>query len=184
MQIILASQSPRRQELLKRVVPTFTIAPADIDETVGKDGLPAEYVAQMAAQKAAAIAEQSPEALVIGCDTIVALAGEILGKPTSREDGYRMLRLLSGKTHDVYTSVTLKQGEKERSATVHSTVTFYPLTDTEIHAYLDTAEYADKAGAYGIQGQGAILIEAIAGDYYAIMGLPIAKVARLLKEFN
>ncbi|MDU5030114.1 MAG: Maf family protein, partial [Enterococcus faecalis] len=103
MQIILASQSPRRQELLKRVVPTFTIAPADIDETVGKDGLPAEYVAQMAAQKAAAIAEQSPEALVIGCDTIVALAGEILGKPTSREDGYRMLRLLSGKTHDVYT---------------------------------------------------------------------------------
>ncbi len=112
MQIILASQSPRRQELLKRVVPTFTIAPADIDETVGKDGLPAEYVAQMAAQKAAAIAEQSPEALVIGCDTIVALAGEILGKPTSREDGYRMLRLLSGKTHNVYTSVTLKQGEK------------------------------------------------------------------------
>ncbi len=112
MQIILASQSPRRQELLKRVVPAFTIAPADIDETVGKDGLPAEYVAQMAAQKAAAIAEQSPEALVIGCDTIVALAGEILGKPTSREDGYRMLRLLSGKTHDVYTSVTLKQGEK------------------------------------------------------------------------
>ena len=104
MQIILASQSPRRQELLKRVVPAFTIAPADIDETVGKDGLPAEYVAQMAAQKAAAIAEQSPEALVIGCDTIVALAGEILGKPTSREDGYRMLRLLSGKTHDVYTS--------------------------------------------------------------------------------
>ncbi|EGQ1195672.1 Maf-like protein, partial [Listeria monocytogenes] len=102
----------------------------------------------------------------------------------SREDGYRMLRLLSGKTHDVYTSVTLKQGEKERSATVHSTVTFYPLTDTEIHAYLDTAEYADKAGAYGIQGQGALLIEAIAGDYYAIMGLPIAKVARLLKEFN
>ncbi len=95
-----------------------------------------------------------------------------------------MLRLLSGKTHDVYTSVTLKQGEKERSATVHSTVTFYPLTDTEIHAYLDTAEYADKAGAYGIQGQGALLIEAIAGDYYAIMGLPIAKVARLLKEFN
>ncbi|WP_033626597.1 Maf family protein, partial [Enterococcus faecalis] len=83
-----------------------------------------------------------------------------------------------------YTSVTLKQGEKERSATVHSTVTFYPLTDTEIHAYLDTAEYADKAGAYGIQGQGALLIEAIAGDYYAIMGLPIAKVARLLKEFN
>ncbi len=149
MQIILASQSPRRQELLKRVVPTFTIAPADIDETVGKDGLPAEYVAQMAAQKAAAIAEQSPEALVIGCDTIVALAGE-----------------------------------KERSATVHSTVTFYPLTETEIHAYLDTAEYADKAGAYGIQGQGALLIEAIAGDYYAIMGLPIAKVARLLKEFN
>ena len=184
MQIILASQSPRRQELLKRVVPAFTIAPADIDETVGKDGLPAEYVAQMAAQKAAAIAEQSPEALVIGCDTIVALAGEILDKPTSREDGYRMLRLLSGKTHDVYTSVTLKQGEKERSATVHSTVTFYPLTDTEIHAYLDTAEYADKAGAYGIQGQGALLIEAIAGDYYAIMGLPIAKVARLLKEFN
>ena len=93
MQIILASQSPRRQELLKRVVPAFTIAPADIDETVGKDGLPAEYVAQMAAQKAAAKAEQSPEALVIGCDTIVALAGEILGKPTSREDGYRMLRL-------------------------------------------------------------------------------------------
>ena len=111
MQIILASQSPRRQELLKRVVPTFTIAPADIDETVGKDGLPAEYVAQMAAQKRG-YSRTIPEALVIGRDTIVALAGEILGKPTSREDGYRMLRLLSGKTHDVYTSVTLKQGKR------------------------------------------------------------------------
>ena len=124
-----------------------------------------------------------PEALVIGRDTIVALAGEILGKPTSREDGYRMLRLLSGKTHDVYTSVTLKQGKRAlRDSSFNRDV-----LSTDRHGnpcVLRHRRICRQSGAYGIQGQGALLIEAIAGDYYAIMGLPIAKVARLLKEFN
>ncbi|MGK0552089.1 Maf family protein [Enterococcus faecalis] len=182
MSVILASQSPRRQELLQRIFPTFTTLAANIDETVPVGITPKEYVAKMAQQKAQTIAVKHPEALVIGCDTIVALGQEILGKPANAKDGYDMLRKLSGKTHDVHTAVTLIQGERQLSEVVSSKVTFYDLSDAEIKTYLATNEYADKAGAYGIQGQGALLIKEIAGDYYAIMGLPIARLRRMLTQ--
>lgn len=184
MTVILASQSPRRKELLQRVVPQFDIVPADIDEEVKPCMTPTEYVLEMATQKARFIAKTHPEALIIGCDTIVTIDNQVLGKPVSRADGFRMLKALSGREHHVYTSVTLIEGDQEASVTVPSKVTFYELTDEEINTYLDTEEYADKAGAYGIQGQGALLIKSIEGDYYTIMGLPIARLSRMLKSFQ
>ncbi|OTN88574.1 septum formation protein Maf [Enterococcus sp. 7E2_DIV0204] len=184
MAVILASQSPRRHELLSRIISDFEVVPADIDEDVKSYFTPMDYVLTMAAQKAAHIAKQYPNDLVIGSDTIVTIDNEILGKPTSREDGFRMLRQLSGRTHKVYTSVVLMKDDQESSATVPATVEFYDLTDEEINRYLDTKEYEDKAGAYGIQEQGALLVKSIQGDYYSIMGLPIATLYRMLPSFD
>lgn len=184
MAVILASQSPRRHELLSRIISDFEVVPADIDEDVKSYFTPMDYVLTMAAQKAAHIAKQYPNDLVIGSDTIVTIDNEILGKPTSREDGFRMLRQLSGRTHKVYTSVVLMKDDQESSVTVPATVEFYDLTDEEINRYLDTKEYEDKAGAYGIQEQGALLVKSIQGDYYSIMGLPIATLYRMLPSFD
>lgn len=184
MAIILASQSPRRRELLRRIISDFDVVPADINEEVRGYFTPLDYVLTMAAQKAAHIAKQYPNDLVIGSDTIVTIDNEILGKPTSREDAFRMLRQLSGRTHKVYTSVVLMKDDQESSATVPATVEFYDLTDEEINRYLDTKEYTDKAGAYGIQEQGALLVKSIQGDYYSIMGLPIATLYRMLPSFD
>jgi septum formation protein len=184
MAIILASQSPRRQELLGRIVSDFDIVPADIDEQIKGKITPEAYVQAMAQEKAAYVAEQYPADLVIGCDTIVTIDGEILGKPVSRADAFRMLKKLSGRTHKVYTSVVMKKGAQQNAVTVPAKVVFYELSDEEIEHYLDTLEYQDKAGAYGIQGQGALLIKEIQGDYYAIMGLPVATVYRMLAYFS
>ncbi|MGG5342265.1 Maf family protein [Enterococcus sp. AZ192] len=184
MAVILASQSPRRRELLGRIVSDFEIVPADINEEVKSYFTPMDYVLEMAKQKAKHIAKKYPNDLVIGCDTIVTIDNEILGKPTSREDGFRMLKQLSGRTHKVYTSVVLMKDDQESSATVPATVEFYELSDEEINRYLDTDEYKDKAGAYGIQEQGALFIKNIQGDYYSIMGLPIATLYRMLPAFD
>ena len=184
MTVILASQSPRRRELLSRIISDFDVVPADINEEVKGYFTPMDYVLTMAAQKATHIAKQFPNDLVIGSDTIVTIDNEILGKPASRDDAFRMLRQLSGRTHKVYTSVVLMKDDQESSATVPATVEFYDLTDEEINRYLDTKEYADKAGAYGIQEQGALLVKSIQGDYYAIMGLPIATLYRMLPSFD
>lgn len=184
MKVILASQSPRRRELLSRIIADFDVVPADINEEVKNYFTPMDYVLTMAAQKAMHVAKQYPHDLVIGSDTIVTIDNEILGKPTSRDDAFRMLRKLSGRTHKVYTSVVLLKEEQESSATVPATVEFYDLTDEEIHRYLDTKEYQDKAGAYGIQEQGALLVKSIQGDYYSIMGLPIATLYRMLPAFE
>ncbi|MTD41903.1 septum formation protein Maf [Erwinia sp. CPCC 100877] len=184
MAVILASQSPRRQELLGRIISNFEIVPADIDEQVKEKIAPEAYVQAMALEKATYVAEQYPEDLVIGCDTIVTIDEEILGKPASREAAFRMLRQLSGRTHKVYTSVVMKKGTQQSSVTVPAEVVFYELSDEEIERYLDTSEFKDKAGAYGIQGQGALLIKEIQGDYYAIMGLPVATVYRMLADFK
>ncbi|MEI5990640.1 Maf family protein [Enterococcus crotali] len=184
MAVILASQSPRRCELLSRIVSDFEVVPADINEEVKDYFTPMDYVLTMAAQKAMHIAKQYPNDLVIGSDTIVTIDNEILGKPTSRDDAFRMLRQLSGRTHKVYTSVVLMKDDQESSATVPATVEFYDLTDDEINRYLDTKEYQDKAGAYGIQEQGALLVKSIQGDYYSIMGLPIATLYRMLPTFD
>lgn len=183
MVFILASQSPRRKELLQRILPEFKIVPAKIDEKVNEKDTPIEYVQKMACRKAQQIAKDYPDDIVIGCDTIVALDNKILGKPVSRTDGYNMLSMLSGKTHDVYTSVVLTKNKQKLATTVLSRVTFYTLSDQEINGYLETNDYLDKAGGYGIQGQGALFVKQIKGDYYSIVGLPIATLHRMLQEF-
>ncbi|KAF1297836.1 septum formation protein Maf [Enterococcus sp. JM4C] len=183
MKIILASQSPRRKELLSQLVDSFEIVPADIDETVREGDTPKEYVAQMATAKAAAIAEKYPEALIIACDTIVALDNEILGKPVSREDAFGMLKRMSGRKQMVYTTVVLRRGQQIREETVPAEVTFFEITDDEINDYLDIGDYADKAGSYGIQGAASIFVKKVEGDYYSIVGFPVGVVHQLLKEF-
>lgn len=182
MAIILASQSPRRQELLQRITPIFKTIPADIDEDATHFLRPSDYVLAMALQKARVIACQYPQDTVIGCDTIVTIDQQILGKPTSKTEAYQMLSRLSGKKHLVYTSVVVIKNGQEFSQTVPSIVEFYPLTERQINTYLETGDYKDKAGAYGIQGAAALFVKKIDGDYYGIMGLPIATLSRMLAE--
>ena len=181
--IILASQSPRRKALLAELVPRFTIQPADIDESVrlGETAIP--YVKRMAAEKAAVVATNYPDDVVIACDTTVAIDGEILGKPIDRQDAYRMLRLMSGRKHWVHTAVYLQKGDHQETAVVSAEVLFSSLTEAVIQHYLDLNEYQDKAGGYGIQGAAKVFVEAIQGDFYTIVGFPVNTVNRLLAEF-
>lgn len=182
MTIILASESPRRKELLARIVPEFQVLPAQIDETLQLAETPLAYVKRMAQQKAQSTSRHHVNDLVIGCDTIVVIENKILGKPVSAKEAQEMLQRLSGRTHEVYTSVCLQHNQKQQQETIISEVTFYDLSLEEITEYLKTKEYEDKAGAYGIQGAGALMIQSIRGDYYAIMGLPIATLSRMLKK--
>ena len=178
--LILASKSPRRQELLKLITPDFEIKTADVDESLPPDIAPEDAVLYLSAIKARALASEGNT--VIGADTIVALDGEILGKPRDREDARRMLKTLSGREHSVFTGVTLIKDGKERSFFVQSKVKFYELSDAEIADYAASGECDDKAGAYGIQGKGSLLVEKIDGDYFNIVGLPVAKLYRELKK--
>ncbi len=183
MQLILASQSPRRQELLRLITPDFTVCPADVDEALIEGANLADEVARLAAQKAQAVAKHHPEAVVIGSDTLVVCDGQALGKPTDTADAHRMLTLLSGRTHEVLTGLALWIPEKQViTDTVITTVHFAPLEDAEILAYIQTGEPMDKAGAYGIQGLGARLIEGISGDYYSVMGLPVRRLYERMRE--
>ena len=182
--MILASASPRRKELLRYLVPHFEVMPADIDE----ETLPTtcslfEQPLYLAEKKAAALATQHPDALILGCDTAVFASGLILGKPKSERDAFRMLRMLSGKTHTVVTGCCLQQNNRKRVFCETTAVTFYPLTDTEIDAYLATGEPFDKAGAYGIQGYGRCLVREIHGCYDNVVGLPVARLKRELEAF-
>ena len=184
MELILASASPRRRELLEKLQMPFAVVVSDCDETL-PDGIPAESAAEMlAVRKAAAVAKLHPDAIVIGADTTVILDGEILGKPADPADCKRMLHALSGRQHQVITGVAVFHGGRSLSFSDTTQVQFYPLTVEEIDAYAASDEPYDKAGAYGIQGQGALLIEGIRGDYYNVMGLPVAKLARILRKFG
>ena len=185
MDIVLASQSPRRRELLERLgLPFRTLVP-DIDERMDRPLPPAELVAVISAEKArAAQALAGPEAIVIAADTVVALDGAVLGKPAGEADAARMLSALAGRTHHVYTGLTVLRGERVRTVSEETAVTFRPLTEQEIAAYVRTGEPLDKAGAYGIQGYGALLVEGIRGDYYNVMGLPVCRLGLLLKELG
>ncbi len=184
MNIILASASPRRQELLRLITDTFEVHPVDADETLPA-GIPIDLAPSLLADiKAQAAAREFPDDLVIGCDTIVTLDDEIMGKPRDREDAFRMLRRLSGETHTVMTGTALYLNGKSTVFTVETRVTFYTLTDDEINAYLDTGEPFDKAGAYGIQGKGSLLVERIEGDYFNVVGLPVAALSRAMKNFQ
>lgn len=181
--VILASASPRRKELLQYVVPEFDIVPADIDETVPED-IPAEESAEfLSVKKASFISEKYPESIVIGCDTVVVIGGEILGKPSDEDEAARMLQKLSGRTHEVITGVCLAYGELRESFSCRTMVKFYPLSKEEIAGYIATGEPMDKAGAYGIQGKGCLLAESVNGDFFNVVGLPVSMLKRRLETF-
>lgn len=181
--IILASASPRRRELMEKIGLPFEVIVSDCDERLPA-GIHADEVAGfLSGLKAEAVAAKHPDAVVIGADTTVIHGETVLGKPKDRADCIRMLHMLSGDTHRVQTGCTILCGEQRVCFTVETLVTFYPLTDEEIEAYADTDEPYDKAGAYGIQGYGGLLIEGIHGDYYNVVGLPAARLARALRHF-
>lgn len=181
MQLILASQSPRRRELMGLFGLPFTVCVADIDETMDSGKAPDREVARVSRAKAEAIC-RIPEDVVIAADTVVVLEGTILGKPRDAAEAIAMLTALSGKSHQVMTGLTVLRGQK---ALVHTEVTdvqFRPLSPKEIEAYVATGEPMDKAGSYGIQGRGGLFVERIQGDYYNVMGLPVCRLYQMLKE--
>ena len=178
--IILASKSPRRKELLKYITEEFIIKTADVDETLPEKISPSEAVLYLS--KIKAMPFENDEDIVIGADTVVSINGEILGKPRNNADARRMLRLLSGKTHSVFTGVTVLKEGNCHSFFCETKVTFFELSDEEIDRYIATGEPLDKAGAYGIQGYGSLLVEKIDGDYFNVVGLPISKINRLFSN--
>lgn len=182
--VVLASQSPRRAELLGRLGLDFDVVPADIDETVLADEAPAAHADRLAREKAAAVSRRQPDALVIGSDTIVLLDGEILGKPTSPAHAVEMLLRLSGRQHEVLTGVALSHGLKIESAVERVPVRFRQLSRVECEEYVATGEPMDKAGAYGIQGFGSAIVESVTGDYFAVMGLPIVRLLDLFRRLG
>lgn len=186
MSIILASQSPRRRELLSRMgISDFIIRPAQGEEKVDRDLSPAQLVEALSAQKADEVAGHSDQSdLIVAADTVVSIDGKVLGKPHSTQEAFEMLSTLSGRAHTVYTGVTLRQGGKVSTSHVATTVRFRSLTQQEIRAYIATGEPMDKAGSYGIQGCGAMLVEGIEGDYFNVVGLPVCQLSRMLLDFG
>lgn len=179
--IVLASASPRRKELLKLITDEFDVMPSDINEML-PEGIESEKAAQYLAKiKARSIADIENKA-VIGCDTVVVIDGKILGKPKNREQCQSMLSLLSGRTHCVYTGVCIIYNKREYSFTEKTEVTFHNLSEREIEEYIETGEPFDKAGGYGIQGKGALLVKEIRGDYFNVVGLPVSTLNRKLKD--
>lgn len=182
--IILASASPRRQELLKLIFDDFSVVPADIDETVRKSIELTQYPEYLALKKSRHIAEKSSvDDVVIGCDTGVFIDDLMLGKPEDKEQAKEMLKMLSGRTHKVITGCSVFHKGMNISFSEVTEVEFYHLTDEEIDEYVATGEPMDKAGAYGIQGKGALLVKRIIGDYYNVMGLPVGALKQKLKKF-
>ena len=180
MQLILASQSPRRKELLGLFHIPFAIRVSDIDETVDPEKAPYDEVARVSRLKALAVPRDAGD-VVIAADTIVVCEGTVLGKPHSQEEAVKMLSLLSGRDHQVMTGVTVARGENIQTATEITDIHFRPLSKKEIAAYVATGEPMDKAGAYGIQGGAALFAEKMVGDYYNVMGLPVCKLRQMLE---
>ena len=186
MAIILASQSPRRRQLLEQMGFTdFLIRPAQGEELADPNLDPGGLVEALSRQKALEIsASADPEDLVIAADTVVAVDGQVLGKPHSTQHAHQMLSALSGREHTVYTGVTVCRGGQILTQHEATTVRFRPLTTQEIDAYIATGEPMDKAGSYGIQGRGALLVEGISGDYFNVVGLPVCRLGRMLTQFG
>jgi septum formation protein len=182
--VILASASPRRRELLALIGIPHVVEPADIDESYREGEEAPEHAERLAREKAAAIAARYTNAVVIAADTIVLIDGLVLGKPRDDADAERMLGMLGGQTHVVLTAVAVAYGGAMRSGVESVRVTFRPLTRERIRAYIATREPMDKAGSYGIQGYGATLVERIDGDYFAVMGLALARMIDLLAELG
>ncbi len=181
MNIILASQSPRRRELLGKMGLEFSVQAADIDETMDPTCPPEQEVARVSRGKAAAILADE-NAVIVAADTIVVCQGKILGKPHSKEEARQMLRQLAGKTHQVMTGCAVRHGDVLLHHTEITDVEFRPLAGAEIEAYLETGEPMDKAGAYGIQGMGGLFVQRLSGDYYNVMGLPVCALAQMLRQ--
>lgn len=182
--LILASASPRRYELLSLTLLPFETYPSTLEEKMDLSLTPSQLVESLAEQKAADIFTQKPDCVVLGADTIVSYQNNRLGKPKDRIEAAEMLRMLSGQTHEVYTGVCLIDQTKKVIFSVKTSVTFYTLDENTIDWYLNTGEPFDKAGSYGIQGSGSLLVEKIDGDYFNVVGLPISKVVRSLKDFG
>lgn len=186
MKIILASASPRRRELMKLITEDFTAVSVDSDETLPDDivmkGIcgAAEYLAHVKAEKAH---EMFPEDIVIGCDTTVVCRSKILGKPKDKEQAREYLHMLSGSVHSVFTGCCIMYGDRTGSFDEGTDVFFNELSDEEIEDYISTDEPYDKAGGYGIQGRGALFVNKINGDFFNVMGLPVSRLNKKLKEF-
>ncbi len=183
MKFILASGSPRRREILKNAGYDFEVMTADADETLPQDIAPEDAVLYLAQLKGDAAAEKTG-LTVVSADTVVALSGKILGKPKDEADAANMLAALSGKTHSVFTGVCIQNAEKKVKFCEQTLVEFYSLSEKEISDYVLTKEPMDKAGAYGIQGLGALLVKRINGDYLNVVGLPLARLSRELAKFG
>lgn len=184
MKWILASASPRRAELLRQIGLSFTVCPADADETIDASLSPAETVRTLSRRKAEAIREKGGDTTcpILAADTLVEADGRLLGKPKNEADAFSILSSLSGKTHRVYTGMTVIFRGKTASRVCQTDVTFRTLSEADIRAYIATGEPLDKAGAYGIQGIGALLVKEIHGDYNNVVGLPIALLCEMMND--
>ena len=181
MNLILASQSPRRYEILKNLGYDFKVVVADVDENC-QTSIPCKFVKELAFKKADAVAKQCNDCTVIGCDTVVAIDNEILGKPKDKDDARKMLKMLSDNKHSVYSGLCVIKGEKVLVDYCKTDVYFDRLTDSDIEIYLSDSEYKDKAGSYAIQGKAGVFVKRIDGEYFNVVGLPINLLNKMLKE--
>lgn len=184
MRVILASGSPRRKSLLESIGVDFTVYRPDVDETRIPHESPCEMCVRLARSKALSGSSVYPNDIVIAADTIVVIDGQIMGKPSDRNDAARMLSELSGREHEVITGLAVSRGGEMRAADVHTLVRFRELNAGEISAYVATGECDDKAGAYAVQGKGSLLVEGITGDYYNVVGLPLCTLGGILRDFG
>lgn len=182
--LILASSSPRRKELLENLRLTFTISSSDVDESFDPNLAPEAVVMELADRKAQAVFKDNTNAFVIGSDTIVVANNQILGKPADEAEAIRTLKKLSGSKHEVFTGVSIVTKEAKSQFFEKTEVWFWELTDEEIQVYVKSGEPLDKAGAYGIQGLGSMLVKKIHGDYFAVVGLPVARTIRELTRLG
>ena len=184
MKLILASGSPRRRELLSLYTTDFEVCASDFDERAVQAESPTALAEALARGKCLAVSGQNLGCLVVGSDTVVELDGEVLGKPKDADDARRMLRALSGRTHQVHTGVCVSDGTTAESFVDTCKVTFFPISEEEMERCIASGEPFDKAGAYAIQGQAALWLDRLEGDYYTIMGLPVSRTARLLERVS
>lgn len=187
--IYLASQSPRRKQLMELTGREFIVKPSDVEEIVPADFTPKQTVEYLSIIKADALYNEIEDSdIIIGADTIVVFENEIFGKPSDEKDAFRMLAKMSGNTHEVITGVTvIKKSGNEKIQNTFSSITqvkFYSLSHDEINRYIETKEYKDKAGAYGIQERGGLFVEKINGDFFNVVGLPVAQLEKVLKEIK
>ena len=184
VRVVLASASPRRRQLLNLIGITHEVRPSNIDETMRPREAPRRHAERLAREKATAIASRDPDLVTIGADTVVVINRKVLGKPRDEAEAIHMLSQLSGRLHTVITAVAVARGKKLRSSIEEVSVKFRRLREDEIQAYVATGEPMDKAGAYGIQGYGATIVERIEGDYFAVMGLPLVRLTALMRDLG